>query len=61
MHIHHVHIHSYGDHIELTFHIRLPSEWNLVDAHSISDKLEKSLIEKYGYDPTIHVDPLNIK
>ncbi|MGB5989244.1 MAG: cation diffusion facilitator family transporter [Marinifilaceae bacterium] len=61
LHIHHVHIHSYGDHIELTFHIRLPSEWNLVDAHSISDKLEKSLIEKYGYDPTIHVDPLNIK
>lgn len=60
LYIHHVHMHSYGDHLELTFHICLPSEWNLIEAHSISYKLEKSLIEKYGYDPTIHVDPLNI-
>jgi cation diffusion facilitator family transporter len=59
--IHHVHMHIYGNHIELTFHIYLPQEWNLLDSHVVSDKLEKALEEKYGYDPTIHVDPLNIK
>lgn len=58
--IHHVHIHTYGEHIELTFHICLPGDWNLVDSHAVSDLLEKALGKKFAYDPTIHVDPLKI-
>lgn len=56
--LHHVHMHTYGDHIELTFHIYLPGMWNLVDTHKISTKLERAVAKKYGYDPTIHVDPI---
>jgi len=56
--LHHVHMHTYGDHIELTFHIYLPAMWNLVDAHEISTKLEGAVAKKYGYDPTIHIDPM---
>ena len=56
--VHHVHIHTYGDHNELTFHIYLPSDWNLVDSHNISDMLEKAIMERYAYNSTIHIDPL---
>ena len=45
---HHFHIHQYGAHTELTFHIALDGEQSLTEAHSIADKMEKEIYKKSG-------------
>jgi len=57
IHPHHFHIHRYGQHIELTFHIRLNGEMNIRDAHLICKRLEVSIRNKFDYEATIHYDP----
>jgi cation diffusion facilitator family transporter len=54
--VHHFHMHRYGNHIELTFHIRLPKEISLEEAHEITKKIEDALM-KENIDATIHVEP----
>ena len=55
--LHHLHCHRYGDNKELTFHIKLPAEMKLSEAHSISEKLENKIREKMEIETTIHVEP----
>jgi cation diffusion facilitator family transporter len=55
--IHHIHLHRYGDHVELTFHITLPSEMTLKRAHEHVVKLEEKIQEELDMIPTIHADP----
>jgi len=57
--IHHIHLHSYGNHQELTFHIRLPSRMDVETSHSITKTIEKVIKEKLGMVATIHVEPKN--
>lgn len=54
--LHHFHLHRYGDHIELTFHIRLPKEISLEEAHTITKRIEEVLLAENIY-ATIHVEP----
>lgn len=56
--VHHIHIHHYGDHTEITFHIKLPGEMSLEQAHEQADKLEKAIREKLQMTPTIHIEPI---
>lgn len=56
-HIHHIHYHRYGDHVEITLHVRLPGEMSLRNAHEIASKIEKLIRERYGYEVTVHVEP----
>ncbi len=58
--MHHIHLHTYGDHIELTLHIYLPANYNLKESHDLCNKLEDAIKDKYGYTSTIHVDPDDI-
>ena len=55
--LHHLHCHKYGDNTELTFHIRLPAEMKLNEAHRITDKLENKIREKMSIEATIHIEP----
>jgi cation diffusion facilitator family transporter len=55
--IHHIHIHNYGNHSELTFHLRLPSKIKLHEAHLIADTLERNIRTKMGIESTIHIEP----
>ncbi|MBE3036913.1 MAG: hypothetical protein IMZ70_07535, partial [Candidatus Atribacteria bacterium] len=55
--LHHLHCHKYGDNKELTFHIKLPAEMKLIEAHSISEKLENKIREKMNIETTIHLEP----
>ncbi len=55
--LHHLHCHRYGDNKELTFHIKLPAEMKLSEAHSISEKLENKITVKMEIETTIHVEP----
>jgi len=54
---HHFHAHQYGTHTELTFHINLPADMTLKEAHDIASKYEKEVFKKFGLETTIHVEP----
>jgi len=55
--LHHLHLHQYGQHKELTFHISLPQELRLREAHKIAHTLETRIHEDMGLETTIHMDP----
>lgn len=55
--LHHVHTHNYGDHTELTCHIKLPPDITLNDAHDIASKIEVAILEETGITATIHMEP----
>lgn len=57
-HLHHVHVHRYGEHIELTMHIKLPKSTTLENAHQIADDIEIEIAEKLNIEATIHMEPL---
>jgi divalent metal cation (Fe/Co/Zn/Cd) transporter len=56
---HHFHIHSYGDHEELTFHIVLPGDMPLKQVDITISKIETELKERLDVEPTIQVDAGN--
>lgn len=58
LHLHHIHIHNYGNHSELSCHIKLPPEMPLNEAHEICTKIEMAIEEKFGYISTIHPEPI---
>ena len=58
--IHHIHIHKYGAHTELTFHLTLPSKMTLQEAHLIANKLENKIRDCMDIEPTIHIEPFTI-
>lgn len=58
IHLHHIHIHNYGHHSEMSCHIKLPPEMPLEEAHEICTKIENAVKEKFGYISTIHPEPL---
>jgi cation diffusion facilitator family transporter len=55
---HHIHLHRYGEHVELTLHIRLPEETSLAEAHRIATLIEEHLQIHLQMEPTIHLEPL---
>jgi len=59
--LHHLHSHKYGDNRELTFHIRLPVDMRLEDAHRITEKLEKKIKKEMNIETTIHIEPTYYK
>lgn len=57
-HLHHVHVHRYGEHVELTMHIKLPEETTLKIAHQIANDIELEIKEQLNIEATIHMEPL---
>lgn len=57
-HLHHVHMHIYGNHKELTFHIKLPPDMSLKEAHEIASKIEEKVRKDMNIEATIHMEPL---
>jgi cation diffusion facilitator family transporter len=58
LHLHHIHLHNYGRHKEITFHIQLPSDLTLDRAHHIAHTIEMELQKKLNLFATIHTEPL---
>lgn len=54
---HHFHLHTYGDHQELTFHIKLRGDLDIASGHQIATELENALRDQMGIEATIHVEP----
>ncbi len=55
---HHFHLHRYGHHHELTFHIKLDPNITIAEGHRIATILEIAIKEKFGYVSTIHMEEL---
>jgi len=55
--LHHVHIHRYGDHVELTLHCKLPYEMNLKEAHDLASIVEEAIRKEMNVEPTLHIEP----
>ncbi|OQB94499.1 MAG: Ferrous-iron efflux pump FieF [Spirochaetes bacterium ADurb.Bin110] len=56
--IHHIHVHRYGDHLEITLHARLDKKTDIEDAHELSTKLEQKLRNELKADTTVHIEPV---
>jgi cation diffusion facilitator family transporter len=54
---HHFHLHTYGDHRELTFHIMLNGSLDISTGHEIASVIENALREEMNIEATIHVEP----
>jgi cation diffusion facilitator family transporter len=54
---HHFHLHSYGDHRELTFHIMLKGDLDITTGHNIATRIEVIIREQLNIESTIHVEP----
>jgi cation diffusion facilitator family transporter len=60
LHLHHIHIHNYGRHTELSCHIKLPSDMSLHDAHEICTQVENIIMDKFGFVSTVHPEPVEL-
>ena len=58
LHIHHIHLHDYGNHTEMICHIKLPPDMSLEKAHDICTKIEKVIDREFGYVATVHPEPV---
>lgn len=56
---HHFHIHKYGNHSELTFHILLSPNISLEEAHNQANKIEQAIRTELNIESTIHMEPTN--
>ncbi|MCD4818849.1 MAG: cation diffusion facilitator family transporter [Candidatus Cloacimonetes bacterium] len=56
---HHFHLHEYGNHKELTFHINLPGNFTLEKSHTIATDIENDLKIKFKMEVTIHLEPIS--
>jgi cation diffusion facilitator family transporter len=54
---HHFHLHTYGDHRELTFHILLKGTLDIATGHDIANRIEKAIRKEMNIEATIHVEP----
>ncbi len=59
MQLHHIHLHDYGNHKEMTCHICMPGELTIFDSHEKASKIEKAVFREFGIVLTIHVEPID--
>jgi cation diffusion facilitator family transporter len=53
---HHYHLHRYGDHVELTFHVIMAPDLTLQEAHEQVHLIEQALRDRFDIEATIHMD-----
>ena len=58
---HHIHVHNYGHHTEMTLHIKLPKDTHLGDAHDLASLVEDAIRTELNIEATIHMEPLSGK
>ncbi len=54
---HHIHVHHYGAHTEMTFHIKLHKSLSLEEAHNITSMIEDDIRTELEIEATIHTEP----
>ena len=56
--VHHLHLHNYVNHKELTLHIKMDGTKSLEECHAVATLLEENIKAKLGVETTIHLEPL---
>lgn len=54
---HHIHLHRYGAHVELTVHLRVPPEMPVAQAHAVATRVERAIKGEIGAETTVHIEP----
>ena len=54
---HHIHVHHYGEHTEMTLHIKLDKNLSLEGAHNLASMIEDDIRTELGIEATIHTEP----
>lgn len=57
---HHFHLHNYGNHRELTFHIGVQQDLTVKEAHDFAESIEKAIRKEFNIIATIHIDPEDV-
>lgn len=57
LHVHHVHLHEYGDHTELTLHINMDGSISLRRAHEMASAVERTVRDRLDMEATVHMEP----
>lgn len=57
--IHHMLIHRYGDHCEMSCHIKLPRDMKLHEVHAVCNRVEAVMDSQFNIVATVHPEPLN--
>jgi len=57
IHPHHFHIHNYGQHKELTFHVKLDQHTDIRTGHALATEIEKRISKNLNIEATIHLEP----
>jgi divalent metal cation (Fe/Co/Zn/Cd) transporter len=57
---HHFHLHQYGIHQEITFHIRLNDQMKIQEGHRLAHEIEQKIRGEVNLEATIHIDPAHI-
>ena len=57
---HHFLVHQYGNHTEMTFHIRLPADFTIHKAHEIATAYEVLIKKRTKIQATVHIDSLEV-
>lgn len=55
--LHHLHVHHYGEHHEVTAHVVVPGSMTVDEAHDIASRVEQIVRKEFNGDVTIHVEP----
>jgi cation diffusion facilitator family transporter len=58
---HHFHIHNYGTHKELTFHIKLDKTIDINAGHQIATEIETEIRKRLNIESTIHIEPKEVQ
>lgn len=58
LHIHHIHLHNYVLHKELTLHIRLDGNMTIENGHKTATIIEEMVQKQFDMIATVHVEPL---
>jgi cation diffusion facilitator family transporter len=58
-HTDHYHIHFYGDHRELTFHLHVNGSDTVDGSHQLATQIEDAIQEHFHLESTIHIEPIH--
>jgi len=56
--IHDMFCHEYGTQMVISFHLEVPSQLKLSEAHTIADEIEKRILDNLNIQATVHLDPV---
>lgn len=58
LYLHHIHVHNYGNHSEITFHIKFPEETTIKEIDKIVQDIKKQIRKNLRMEATIESESI---